>query len=74
MLTLKLTTIGNSMGFVLPREAVDKLHLEKGDRLYLTESPDGFRLTPYHPEFERQMIEARRIMKKRRDALRELAK
>lgn len=42
--------------------------------LYLTESPDGFRLTPYHPEFERQMIEARRIMKKRRDALRELAK
>lgn len=74
MLTLKLTTIGNSMGFVLPREAVDKLHLEKGDRLYLTESPDGFRLTPYHPEFERQMIEARRTMKKRRDALRELAK
>lgn len=74
MLTLKLTTIGNSMGFVLPREAVDKLHLEKGDRLYLTESPDGFRLTPYNPEFERQMIEARRIMKKRRDALRELAK
>lgn len=74
MLTLKLTTIGNSMGFVLPKEAVDKLHLEKGDRLYLTESPDGFRLTPYHPEFERQMTEARRIMKKRRDALRALAK
>jgi putative addiction module antidote len=74
MLTLKLTTIGNSLGVVLPKEALAKLHLEKGDVLFLTESPDGFRLTPYSPEFETQLLVARKIMKKRRAVLRELAK
>ena len=42
--------------------------------MYLTEAPDGYRLTPYNPEFEQQMDTARRIMKRRRAALRELAK
>jgi putative addiction module antidote len=74
MLTLKLTTIGNSVGVVLPKEALDRLRIEKGDKVYLTESPDGFRLTPYDPEFEKQMTMARQIMKKRRDVLHELAK
>ena len=74
MLTLKLTTIGNSVGVVLPKEALDRLYIEKGDKVYLTESPDGFRLTPYDPEFEKQMTMARQIMKKRRDVLHELAK
>ncbi len=74
MLTLKLTTIGNSIGVVLPKEALTKLKLEKGDTVFLTESPDGYRLTPYSPEFETQMTIARRIMKKRRDVLCELAK
>ncbi|WP_031430118.1 AbrB/MazE/SpoVT family DNA-binding domain-containing protein [Methylomicrobium agile] len=71
---MKLTTAGNSVGVVLPKEALDKLRLEKGDRVFLTESPEGFRLTPYDPEFEKQMTLARQIMKKRRDVLHELAK
>ena len=74
MLTLKLTAVGNSIGVVLPKEALDKLHLVKGDKMYLTESPDGFRLTPYDPSFEKQMTEARQIMKKRRNVLHELGK
>ena len=74
MLTLKLTAIGNSVGLVLPKEALSKLKLEKGDTVFLTESPDGYRLTPYNPEFETQMTIARQIMKKRRHVLRELAK
>ena len=36
MLTMKLTTIGNSLGFVLPKEAAAKMHLGKGDTVYLT--------------------------------------
>jgi putative addiction module antidote len=71
---LKLTAIGNSVGAVLPKEALAKLKVSKGDTLFLTESPDGYRLTPYNPEFEAQMNAARAIMKKRRNALRELAK
>ena len=55
MLTMKLTRIGNSLGFVLPKEAAAKMHLGKGDTVYLTEAPDGYRVTPYDPAFEQQM-------------------
>lgn len=74
MLSLKLMQIGNSVGFVLPKEAAARLKLEKGDVVYLTETPDGYRITPYDPAFEKQMPTAERIMKKRRNVLRELAR
>ncbi|MBY0509187.1 MAG: AbrB/MazE/SpoVT family DNA-binding domain-containing protein [Rhodospirillaceae bacterium] len=74
MQALKLMTIGNSTGVVLPKEVTAKLKVEKGDSIFLTETPDGYKLTPYSPEFETQMTAARKIMKKRRNALRELAK
>ena len=74
MIELKLTAVGNSLGVVLPKEALARLRLAKGDTVYLTDSPDGYRLTPYNPEFEAQMDAARKVMKKRRAALRELAK
>jgi putative addiction module antidote len=74
MIELKLTAVGNSLGVVLPKEALGRLKVAKGDTLYITEAPDGYRLTPYNPTFETQMSAARKIMKKRRAALRELAK
>jgi putative addiction module antidote len=74
MVALKLTAVGNSLGVVLPKEVTARLKIAKGDTVFLTESPDGYRLTPYDPDFETQMAEARKIMKKRRSALRALAK
>ena len=74
MRVLKLTAIGNSMGVVLPKDVTARLKVEKGDSVFLTETPDGYRITPYSPAFEEQMTAARKIMKKRRNALRELAK
>ena len=74
MQPLKITRIGNSLGVVLPREVLARLRVEQGDVVYITESPDGLRLTAYDPEFERQMQAARGIMKRRRNVLRELAK
>jgi len=74
MTTLKLKAVGNSTGVILPKEVLAKLHVEKGDSLYVVETPDGIQLTPYDPEFERQMETARKITKKRRSVLRELAK
>jgi putative addiction module antidote len=72
--TLKLTQIGNSVGIVLPKELLARLDIEKGDELYVTDSPDGVRLTTHNPEFEAQMRAAKAIMKKRRAVLKELAK
>jgi putative addiction module antidote len=74
MLALKITQVGNSKAVVLPKEVVSRLKVEKGDVVYLTEAPDGYRLTPYDPGFAEQMEAARHIMKRRRNALRELAK
>ncbi|MBI5258984.1 MAG: AbrB/MazE/SpoVT family DNA-binding domain-containing protein [Burkholderiales bacterium] len=74
MHALKLTQIGNSVGVILPKEVLARLKLEKGDTLYLTESPDGMRITPHDPVFEDQMQAARDILKARRAVVRELAK
>ncbi|MEK4034599.1 AbrB/MazE/SpoVT family DNA-binding domain-containing protein [Methylocystis sp. IM3] len=71
---LKVIRIGNSLGVVLPREIVADLAVEKGDRVFLTRSPEGYRLTKSDPEFERRVVLAKRIMSKRHNALRELSK
>lgn len=70
---LKITTVGNSAGVVLPKELLARLRLDKGDTLYVTELPDGIKLMPYDPEFEQQMEVAERIMREDRDLLRKLA-
>lgn len=74
MHTLKLTQVGNSVGVILPKDALARLHLEKGDTVYLTETPNGYRLSVSDPAFEAQMTAARKIMKRYRDTLAELAK
>lgn len=75
MLTFKVTTVGASAGFILTKEAMARLKVKKGDTVYLTEAPDGgYRLTPYDPNFERQMTLAEEIMREDRDVLKALAK
>ena len=71
---LKITTVGTSAGVILNKEVMAKLRVKKGDLLYLTEAPGGYRLTPYNPEFERQMGLADQIMHQDRDILRALSK
>lgn len=70
---LKLTAIGNSTGVVLPREILERLRVQRGDELLVLETPDGITLTPYDPEFARQMEVADDIMRRRRRLLRKLA-
>jgi putative addiction module antidote len=74
VLKVKVTAIGNSMGIVLPKEALSKLRVEKGDVLYLVDGPEGLTLTPYQQDFEAQMDAAEKVLKKYRNALHELAK
>lgn len=73
-ISLKITQIGNSLGVILPKEALSALKAEKGDTLLLTPAPGGFRVTANDPAFEERMEIARKIMKRRRSVLRELAK
>ncbi|HET9680065.1 MAG TPA: AbrB/MazE/SpoVT family DNA-binding domain-containing protein [Gammaproteobacteria bacterium] len=70
---LKITSIGNSSGVILPREVLSRLRLEKGDELYVLETPDGVKLTPYNPRTAAQMEVAEEVMRKRRTLLHKLA-
>ena len=74
MLKVKIISIGNSVGIVLPKEALTKLNAGKGDVLYLVEGPEGLTLTPYQQDFDTQLAAAEKVMKKYRNALHELAK
>ncbi|REC54354.1 transcriptional regulator [Rhodosalinus sediminis] len=75
MQTLKITTVGASSGVILTKEVMAQLRVQKGDTLYLTETADGgYRLTPYNPEFARQIELAEEIMHDDREILRALAK
>ncbi len=71
---LKVTKIGNSLGVILPRDLLGKLQLDKGDSIFLVDTPDGFRITPYDPQFAEQMDAARTLMRKRRNVVNELSK
>jgi putative addiction module antidote len=74
MIALKVTTVGNSTGVVLPKEVLARLKIQKGDTLYLVETPDGYQLTPYDETFARQVRAAEEVLRDHRDVLHELAK
>lgn len=78
VLELKLRKIGNSVGVVLPKEALARLDADEGDTLTLTDAPDGsLRVTPSKTgseQFAGQMKAAEKIIRRYRNTLRELAK
>jgi len=74
MTALKITSVGNSAGVLLPKELLTKLRVDKGDVLHVTETENGIELTPYDPAFDAQMAVAEDIMREDRDILRKLAK
>lgn len=71
---LKLTQIGNSVGVILPKEALARLKLGKGESIFLTETPDGYTLTPYDPVLEEEIKAGREFMHDFRDTFHQLAK
>ncbi|MEI2796882.1 AbrB/MazE/SpoVT family DNA-binding domain-containing protein [Pseudoxanthomonas sp. F11] len=70
---LKITTVGNSAGVILPKDLLARLRLKKGDELHALETPDGIRLTVYDPTLAEQMEVAEQVMRSRRTLLHKLA-
>lgn len=73
-LDLKIRKVGNSLGIVLPKEALTHLDLQEGDVVTLTESQDGVRMTAANPEFSKTMAVFESLNRRYRNTLRELAK
>lgn len=70
--TAKVIAIGNSIGIILPKEALARLNVQKGDTVCISETPFGAYLTPYDDQFMRKLEASQRVMHKYRDALRKL--
>ena len=70
---LKITKIGNSAGVILPKELLAQLRVGPGDMLYVTQAPDGIRLTAADPAIGAKMDLAEQIMRVERDEFRDLA-
>jgi len=73
MSILKVTTVGDSVGIILPREILERLRVQKGDSLYAVETKQGIELTPYNPELAAQLDIAEKVMREDHDVLRKLA-
>lgn len=71
---LKVRKVGNSLGVVLPKEALAQLKVGEGQALYLTEAPDGYRVTAGNAEFAHKMAVVDSLSRRYRNTLRELAK
>ncbi|MEJ2583338.1 MAG: AbrB/MazE/SpoVT family DNA-binding domain-containing protein [Acidobacteriota bacterium] len=70
----KIRRSGGSLSATLPKDMVDRLHIEAGDTMFLVETDRGLLLTPYDPGFEQALSLYRRGARKYRNALRKLAK
>ncbi len=73
MTTLTIRKIGNSEGVILPKEILARLHVGEGDKIFVTETPDGISLRSHDPAFEKQMDAAESIMRRYRNTLKKLA-
>lgn len=73
MRTLKLTAVGKATAVVLPQDILQRLRVEEGDTIFALETANGIELTPYNPEFARQMEVAEQVMREDRAVLRKLA-
>lgn len=73
MTQLKVTTIGNSVGVVLPKDLLTRLRVSKGDTIFAVETPNGVELTAYDPHFAAQIEAAEAVMREDRDVLKKLA-
>jgi putative addiction module antidote len=71
---LKVRQVGSSLGVILPKEVANGLDVKKGDTIYLTAGPEGFRVVAHDPDFAKVMESYRKIAKRYRNTLRELAK
>lgn len=71
---LRLRRMGGSLGATLPKELVDALRVEAGDKLFAIQTDGGLLLTPHDPTFADAVEAYERISKQYRNALRELAK
>ena len=70
----KIRKLGGSLALIVPKSVADSMAIHEGDEVFISSSGDGMSVTPYDPEFDKAMEDAREFMRSHRNAFRELAK
>ena len=70
----RIRRFGGSLGIILPRNVAESLRVRENDELYLTPTPEGYRITSFDPEFGAALDDAREFMRTHKNAFRQLAK
>ena len=72
---VQIRKIGDSLGFILPKDLLARLDLKEGDKMHVVEQTErGVKLSPYDPKHAKVMGIARQVMDEYKDTFRELAK
>jgi putative addiction module antidote len=71
--TTKITTAGNSLAIRIPRGMAERMNLQPGTTVHIFQDRDGFKVTPYDPELQRQLEVAAEVQARNASALRTLA-
>jgi len=71
---ITIRQVGGSVGATLPKDMVDRLRVQAGDRVLAVETENGILLTPYDPTTIAALDFMRGAAKRYRNALRELAR
>jgi putative addiction module antidote len=71
--TTKVTTAGNSLAIRIPKAVADRMGLQRGTPVHILQDRDGFRVTLYDPELQRQLEVAAEVQTRNASALRALA-
>jgi putative addiction module antidote len=74
MSKLKLTAVGTSTGVVIPKEMLQRMKVARGDFLHVSETAEGYLVTPYDPAVAEQVEAGRDFMREFRDTFKALAK
>lgn len=74
MIEVTVQRIGDSLGVILPAEAASSLKVVEGDKVVISETPEGYRMTPIDPDSQRRLELAEGVMQRYKIALQELAK
>jgi len=71
---IRLRQAGGSVSATIPKEMADRLNVAAGDEVFVAETEDGILITPYDETTRRAIESGRRVAKRYRNALRELAR
>ena len=72
---LQVRKVGNSLGFILPKDVLARFRLQEGDKLHVVEQTErGLKLSPYDPTHAKGLEIARQAFRDYAETFKALAK